>query len=138
MVVRSLNAKRDPFCSNKDDEEILKPEVPYLSAIGTLLYFAQCTRPKIFFAVNPLERYNNAPTRRHWTGVKDIFCYLMGTTDLGLFYPYLSSSDAAHPYLESILALLVMPTDDTYMICTRRVLKQVMSLPLEAPQSLGG
>ena len=44
-----------------------------------------------------------------------------------------------HPVLlESILALLVMPTHDTYLIRTRRALKRVMSLPLEAPQSLGG
>ena len=38
MVVRSLDAKLDPFRPNKDDEEILEPEVPYLSVIGALLY----------------------------------------------------------------------------------------------------
>ncbi|KAM1926067.1 hypothetical protein ACFX13_033280 [Malus domestica] len=65
IVVRSLDAKRDPFRPKEDDEEFLEPEVPYLSAIGTLLYFAQCTRPDISFVVNLLERYNNAPTRRH-------------------------------------------------------------------------
>ena len=58
------------------------------------MYLAQCTRPDISFAVNLLARYNNAPTRRHWTGVKDIFRYLKGTTDLGLFYPYESSNEA--------------------------------------------
>ena len=121
-----------------DDEEILEPEVPYLSTIGTLLYLAQCTRPDISFVVNLLARYSNAPTHKHWTGVKDIFCYLKGTTDLGLFYPYGSSSDAATPYLKSIVTLLVMPTYDTYLIRIRRVLKRVMSLPFEAPQSLVG
>ena len=40
MVVRTLDAKRDPFRPNEDDEEILEPEVPYLSAIGALLYFS--------------------------------------------------------------------------------------------------
>ena len=45
MVVRTLNAKRDPFGPKEDKEEILEPEVPYLSAIGALLYLAQCTRP---------------------------------------------------------------------------------------------
>ncbi|XP_070672386.1 secreted RxLR effector protein 161-like [Malus domestica] len=94
MVVRSLDAKRDPFRSNEDDKEILEPEVPYLGAISTLLYLAQCTRPDISFVVNLLARYSNAPTCRHWIGVKDIFYYLKGTTDLGLFYPYGSSSDA--------------------------------------------
>ena len=87
MVFCSLDAKRDPFHPNKDDNEILEPEVPYLSAIGDLFYLAQCTIPDISFAVNLLARYSNAPTSRHWTGVKDIFRYLKGTTDLGLFYP---------------------------------------------------
>ena len=138
MVVRSLDAKRDPFRPNEDDEEILEPEVLYLSAISALLYLAQCTRPDISFVVNLLARYNNAPTSRHWTGVKDIFRYLKGTADLGLFFPYGSSSDVAPPYLESILTLLVIPMHDTYLIRTRRVLKRVMSFLLEAPQSLGG
>ena len=44
--------KRDPFRSKENGEEILEPEVPYLGAIGALLYLAQCTRPDIFFAGN--------------------------------------------------------------------------------------
>ncbi|KAM2668213.1 hypothetical protein EV2_019824 [Malus domestica] len=68
-----------------------------LSAIGTLLYLAHCTKHDISFIVNHLARYSNAPTHRHWTGVKDIFCYLKGTTNLSLFYPYGYSTDAAPP-----------------------------------------
>ncbi|XP_070669152.1 secreted RxLR effector protein 161-like [Malus domestica] len=95
MVVRTLDAKRDPFRPNEDKEEILEPEVPYLSAIGALLYLAQCTKPDISFAMNLLARYSNAPTHIHWNGVKDIFCYLKDTTDLGLFYTRESPSVAA-------------------------------------------
>ncbi|KAM1524495.1 hypothetical protein ACFX10_009087 [Malus domestica] len=65
MFLRTLNAKQGPFRPKKDEEEILEPEVPYLSAIGALLYLAQYTRFDISFAVNLLARYNNAPTRRH-------------------------------------------------------------------------
>ncbi|XP_070677529.1 uncharacterized mitochondrial protein AtMg00810-like [Malus domestica] len=83
MVIRSLNAKQDPFRPNEDDEEILEPEVPYLSVIGALLYLAQCTRLNISFTVNLLARYINAPTCGHWTGVKDIFRYLKGTSSFG-------------------------------------------------------
>ncbi|KAM1991580.1 hypothetical protein ACFX15_032691 [Malus domestica] len=114
MVVRTLDAKRDPFRPKEDDEEILEHEVPYLSAIGALLYLAQCTRPDISFAVNLLARHNNAPTRRHWTDVKDIFSYLKGTTDLGLFYPYESSSDAA-PYAHRVDSRLVGYADAGYL-----------------------
>ncbi|RVW38116.1 Retrovirus-related Pol polyprotein from transposon TNT 1-94 [Vitis vinifera] len=66
MVVRSLDVKKDPFRPCEKDEELLGPEVPYLSAIGALMYLANCTRPDIAFSVNLLARYSSAPTRRHW------------------------------------------------------------------------
>ena len=47
MVVRSLEPHKYPFRPKKSDEEILGPEVPYLNAIGALMYLAQCTRPDI-------------------------------------------------------------------------------------------
>ncbi|KAL5537455.1 hypothetical protein UlMin_045611 [Ulmus minor] len=87
MVVRSLNVEKDPFRPCEDNEEIVGPEVPYLSAIGALMYLANCTRPYIAFAVNLLARFSSSPTRRHWNGIKHIFRYLQGTIDLGLFYP---------------------------------------------------
>ncbi|KAL5542384.1 hypothetical protein UlMin_010094 [Ulmus minor] len=87
MVVRSLNVEKDPFRPCEDNEEIVGPEVPYLSAIGALMYLANCTRPDIAFAVNLLARFSSSLTRRHWNGIKHIFRYLQGTIDLGLFYP---------------------------------------------------
>ncbi|RVW81532.1 Retrovirus-related Pol polyprotein from transposon TNT 1-94 [Vitis vinifera] len=76
----------DPFHPCEKDEELLGPEVPYLSAIGAVMYLANCTRPNIAFSVNLLARYSSAPTRRHWNGIKNILRYLRGTTDMGLFY----------------------------------------------------
>ncbi len=69
MVVRSLDVKKDPFRPKEDDEENLDPEVPYLSAIGALMYLTNCTRLDIAFLVNLLARYSFAPIRRHWNGV---------------------------------------------------------------------
>ncbi|KAK9912312.1 hypothetical protein M0R45_036180 [Rubus argutus] len=91
MIGRSLDLKKDPFRPRDDDEDVLEAEVPYLSAIGALLYLALCTRPDISFAVNLLARYSSAPTQCHWTGIKTIFRYLKGTIDMGLFYPYIES-----------------------------------------------
>jgi hypothetical protein len=88
MVVRSLDMNKDQFRPKDEDEELLGTEVPYLSAIGALMYVANCTRPDIAFAVNLLARHSAAPTKRHWTGVKNIFRYLQGTIDLGLFYQF--------------------------------------------------
>uniref|UniRef100_A0A2N9E3J9 Reverse transcriptase Ty1/copia-type domain-containing protein n=1 Tax=Fagus sylvatica TaxID=28930 RepID=A0A2N9E3J9_FAGSY len=82
MVVRSLDVKKDPFRPQEVGEETLGPEVPYLSAIGALMYLANCTRPDIAFSVNLLARYSSAPTLRHWNGVKHVLRYLRGTTDM--------------------------------------------------------
>ncbi|XP_048622619.1 secreted RxLR effector protein 161-like [Brassica napus] len=86
MVVRSLDLEKDPFGPKKSDEEMLGPEVPYLSAIEALMYLASHTRPDICFAVSLLSRFSSCPTLRHWNGIKHLFRYLQGTTDLGLFY----------------------------------------------------
>ena len=65
MVVRSLDVKKDSFRPYEKDEELLGPEVPYLSAIGALMYLANYTCPDIAFFVNLLARYSSTPTRRH-------------------------------------------------------------------------
>ena len=43
MVDWSLDVKKDHFRPQEEDEEILGLEVPYISAIDTLMYFANCT-----------------------------------------------------------------------------------------------
>jgi len=78
--------EKDQFRPQEEGEEILGLEVPYLSAIGALMYLANSTRPNIAFAVNLLARHSAQPTQRHWTGVKNIFRYLNGTKDQGLFF----------------------------------------------------
>ena len=62
MIVRSFDVKKDPFHPKEENETLLGPEVPYLSAIGALLYLAQCTRPDIAFSVNLLARFSSTPT----------------------------------------------------------------------------
>ena len=47
MVVRSLGLNTDPFRPQDEGEEILGPHAPYLSAIGSLMYLANSTRPNI-------------------------------------------------------------------------------------------
>ena len=43
MVGRSLQPDKDPFRPKKEGEETLGPEVLYLSAVGALMYLANCT-----------------------------------------------------------------------------------------------
>ena len=86
MVVRSLEVTKDSFRPKEENEELLGPKVPYLSAIGSLMYLGNYTRPDIAFSVNLLARYSSAPTKRHWNEIKHVLRYLCGTCDMGLFY----------------------------------------------------
>ncbi|KAL0355622.1 UNVERIFIED_CONTAM: Secreted RxLR effector protein [Sesamum radiatum] len=86
MVVRSFDANKDPFRPAAYNDEILGPEVPYLSAIGVLMYLANNTRSDIAFSANLLARYSSTPTKRHWNSVKHILRYLRGTSDMRLYF----------------------------------------------------
>jgi hypothetical protein len=86
IVVRSIDIEKDPFRPPDEEEEILGPHVPYLSAVEALIYLTNRTRPDIAFAVNFVARHSAKPTKRHWVGVKTVLRYLNGTRDLGLFY----------------------------------------------------
>ena len=82
MVVRSLEVTKDSFGLKKENEELLGPEVPYLSAIGAIMYLANYTRSDIAFSVNLLAIYNLALTKRHRNEIKHVLRYLCGTYDM--------------------------------------------------------
>ena len=65
MIVWSLDVKKVSFRPYEKGEELLGLEVPYLSAIGALMYLANCTHQDIFFSINLLVRESSALTRRH-------------------------------------------------------------------------
>ncbi|PKI72505.1 hypothetical protein CRG98_007108 [Punica granatum] len=60
--------------------------VPYASAIGSLMYTMLCTRPDIAYAVSVTSRYQSNPGPDHWTVVKNILKYLRRTKDMVLVY----------------------------------------------------
>ena len=86
MVVRSLEVTKDPFQLKEENEELLGPKVPHLSAIGALMYLANYIRPDIAFLVNLLARYSSTPIKRHLNEIKHVLRYLRGTCDMRLFY----------------------------------------------------
>jgi len=73
-------------CPTTDDEKQKMSNVPYASAVGSLMYAILCTRPDICFAVGLVSRYQSNPGTAHWQAVKRIMRYLRGTTDLVLCY----------------------------------------------------
>ena len=61
-------------------------DIPYASAVGSLMYAMLCTRPDICFAVGMISKYQSNPGPEHWTDVKHILKYLRRTRDYMLVY----------------------------------------------------
>ena len=125
LHIQSLDAKNDPFWPLEEDEEILVPEVSYLSAIGALMYLANCTRPDISFAVNLLARYSSTPTKRHWNGVNIYFTISVEQPKWGYFIV-----DQIHNWLDMQMQVISL-------IPTKKDHKQVIYLPMAVLQFLG-
>jgi hypothetical protein len=69
-----------------EDEKAKMINVPYINAVGSLMYLATMTRPDIAYTVGVLARFNSNPGQAHWNAVKHLFRYLKGTVDLKLEY----------------------------------------------------
>jgi Reverse transcriptase (RNA-dependent DNA polymerase)/gag-polypeptide of LTR copia-type/GAG-pre-integrase domain len=87
----NLSEKQCPT-TPEDIEEMRS--VPYISAVGSLLYLAIATRPDIAYTVGLLARFNINPGKAHWAAVKHLFRYLKGTMDMELtFSPDTTTSE---------------------------------------------
>ncbi|KAK1680533.1 hypothetical protein QYE76_041381, partial [Lolium multiflorum] len=61
-------------------------QIPYASAVGSIMYAMLCTRPDIAHAISLTSRYQSDPGMEHWTAVKNILKYLKRTKDMFLCY----------------------------------------------------
>ena len=86
---------KDMSPKNQEDLDEMK-NVPYQSAVGSLMYAMLGTRPDISFAVGAVSQYSSNLGKEHWKAVKRIFCYLKGTLDYALEYS--GSDQAVHGY----------------------------------------
>nr|GFC68360.1 hypothetical protein [Tanacetum cinerariifolium] len=60
--------------------------VPYASAVGSIMYVVRCTLPDVAFAQNVTSRFQQDSSDLHWTNVKSILKYLKNTKDMFLVY----------------------------------------------------
>ena len=73
--------------SPKTPEEVqFMKSVPYLAAVGALMYLATTTRPDIAYTIGYLARFNSNPGLAHWQAVKHLLRYLKGTADFCITY----------------------------------------------------
>jgi hypothetical protein len=80
-----VKLSEDQHPKTHEEEEDMS-RVPYVSAVGSLMYETVCTRPEIAHAVGVLSRYMSKPEKEHWTTVKRVFRYFHGTASYGLRY----------------------------------------------------
>ncbi|GKE06114.1 hypothetical protein Tco_1398132 [Tanacetum coccineum] len=60
--------------------------VPYTSAVGSIMYVIICARPDVAFTQNITSHFQQNPEEPHWTAVKTILKYLRNTKDMFLVY----------------------------------------------------
>lgn len=61
-------------------------QVPYLNALGSLMYAMICKRPNISHAVGIVTTYMHNPGKGHWQAVKWILRCIQKTMDVGLLF----------------------------------------------------
>ncbi len=74
------------MCPTDSVERGLMSQIPYESAVGSIMYLMVRTRPDIAYAVGKVSRYMSNPGRGHWEAVKWILRYIKGSLDTGLLF----------------------------------------------------
>ena len=60
-------------CPQSPDEKEEMKNIPYINAVGSILYLAILTCPDIAYAADILARFNSNPGMAHWNAVKHLF-----------------------------------------------------------------
>ncbi|KAK9037093.1 hypothetical protein V6N11_022015 [Hibiscus sabdariffa] len=74
------------MCPSSPQERERMSQIPYASAIGSIMYAMICTRPDLSYALSMTSLYQANPGEGHWTAVKNILKYLRRTKDVFLVY----------------------------------------------------
>ncbi len=77
-IVKGDKFSKSQCPKNKLERKSLK-NIPYASAIGSLMYAQVCTRPDIAYAVSVLSRFQSNPGHEHWKAAKKVMRYLKKT-----------------------------------------------------------
>ncbi|KAL0437711.1 UNVERIFIED_CONTAM: hypothetical protein Sradi_0479000 [Sesamum radiatum] len=78
-----LSKKQSP----KTDEELKRmSNIPYASAVESIQYVVQCTRPDVAYSLSITNKYLACVREVHWGAVKNIFKYLKSTKDMFMIY----------------------------------------------------
>ena len=72
------------LCLSSEEEKWKMQKIPYLTAIGSMMYTAMDTQPDISFAVSHLSQLSVEPGSAHWSQAQRVITYLYTTRDVEL------------------------------------------------------
>ena len=91
MSTGTVLSKTQCPATEKDMAEMM--DVPYASAIGSIMYAMLCTRPDVAYAISLTSRFQQNPGMAHWIAVKNILKYLRMTKDMFLVFGGLENEE---------------------------------------------
>lgn len=74
--------------SDKEYQEKVESmkNIPYQSAVGSIMYAMIGTRPDLAYSVGLISRFMSKPLHEHWSAVKWVLRYIQGSVDTKLCY----------------------------------------------------
>jgi len=84
-MTQGVTLSKSQCATTRKDIEIMK-DIPYASAIGSIMYAMVCTRPDVAYALSMTSRHQAHAGPAHWTAVKNILKYMNKTKDKFLVY----------------------------------------------------
>ena len=76
-------------------------DIPYASAVGSIMYAMNCTRPDLAYAMSMTSKFQQNPGESHWIAVKNILKYLRRTKDMFLVYGGVDESLSVKCYTDA-------------------------------------
>ncbi|RVW24418.1 Retrovirus-related Pol polyprotein from transposon TNT 1-94 [Vitis vinifera] len=86
LKIKDANTPFDSSIKLEKNDGRSVAQLEYASAIGSLMYAAQCTRVDISFAVSKLSRFTSNPSVEHWKAIGRVLGYLKNIKELSLQY----------------------------------------------------
>ena len=74
-IMKGNNLSLNQCPKNYLEKESMK-NIPYVSAVSSLMYAQVCTRPDIAYVVGVLGRYQSNQSMDHWRATKKVMRYL--------------------------------------------------------------
>ena len=81
-----LGARFSSSSSEGSPPQKANRNIPYQSAIGSLMYIYQATRSDLAYSISTLSKFNTSYEEHHWTAVKRVMKYLKGTMNFALTF----------------------------------------------------